>query len=50
MLLDGVSARAPDHIAAKQDIHAALCLGLKKAEMRGEAASAVGMQTLRGPP
>ena len=50
VLANGVPARTPDHIAAKQDIHAAPCCGVREAKVRGEAASAVGMQTLRGPP
>ena len=50
VLLDGVPARAADHIAAKQDVHGVPFRGLSEWEVRGEAASAVGMQTLRGPP
>ena len=50
VLLDGVAARAADHVAAKQDVHGVPFRGLGEWEVRGEAASAVGMQTLRGPP
>ena len=50
MLLDRVSARAADHVPAKQNDHGAPLPDPGELEVRGEAASAVGMQTLRGPP
>ena len=50
MLLDGVAAGAANHVSAKQNYHGAPLPDLGELEVRGEAASAVGTETLRGPP
>jgi len=50
MLLYGVPPRASHNIAAKQNDHGAPSPDPSERKLRGEAASAVGVQTLRGPP
>ena len=50
MLLDRVAAGAADHVSAKQNDHGAPFPDPGELEVRGEAASAVGTETLRGPP
>ena len=50
MLLYGVAAGAANHVSAKLNYHGPPLPDLGEFEVRGEAASAVGTETLRGPP
>ena len=49
VFFDNLPAGATDHVTAKQDVHEDPSSGASK-ELRGRAASAVGMHHLRGPP